>query len=179
MHDDGHQRGGQPHRPGSLLMVQAREMAQGEGLLIAGAEGVERLAQLVQLVRVLDAVEIVDGHHVVGPVCSTTTTVAAAPPLASLMVDELVAGDVQEPRGEATGSPPESIEPGQGPFERCRREVFGELGVTTPSEQEPMHGVDMESVQRGERIDIGARPFDELLLVERTGLEVGVHRPPA
>jgi hypothetical protein len=155
-------------------------MSQYEGPLVTGIELGERRPQELELVRILDPAEVIERDPVVESISGSPRTVTSPPALSTVVIGEFVAGDSEEPRCDSTGAPAEPVEAGESAFERCCRDVFGQLRIPATAVDETMNPVDMPTVDLSERIGIRTRLFDERSLVEQTRVvRVVSHQPPA
>lgn len=179
MHEDGHERRGDAHGSGRLLVGETGEMAKGERPLVARVETVERSSKGIELVGVVDPVHIVDRDMIVEPIRRSSGPVTAPSTLAPMVIREQVPGDAEEPGRDPARMPTEPIEPGEGPLERGRREILGEFAVAAAAVDEAVDRIDVTTVELGEGVGIGAGPLHEELLVAPVAIVViGIHHPP-
>lgn len=153
-------------------------MPEDEGTLVAGVETIERISEIGETVRVVDAVEVVEHDAVLDPIGGPRRTLAAATTLSTVVVGDEVAGDAEQPWGDPARMPTEPVDAGERSFEGRCGDVLGELGIPAATQDEAMDRIDMTAVELCERLDIGTRLLDEPALVEQIGV-VGRrrHRP--
>jgi len=155
-------------------------MPKGECSLVAGVELVERLSQQHDPIGIVDPIEVVERDAVLETVGCPPRAITPATTLPTVVIGELVGGDAKQPWRDPTGPPPKPVETSQGPFEGRRGDILGHVPVSAAPKREAMDRVDVTTVDLGERVGIGSRPFDELTLVERVGIIAAVdHCPPA
>jgi hypothetical protein len=155
-------------------------MSQYEGPLVTGIELGECRPQEFELVRILDPAEVIERDAVVESISGSPRTVTSPPALSTVVIGEFVAGDSEEPRCDSTGAPAEPVEAGEGAYERCCRDVFGQLRIPATAVDEPVNPVDMSTVDLGSRSATRPRLFAARSPVDQARVvRVVSHQPPA
>jgi len=143
------------------------EVPEGEGPLVAGAERVERLDHLADLVVLFDGIEVVF-HRVVGEdVQAPLAPLTARAALPAVMVDQLVGGDAEQPGAEPGPVGVEPVEVAQRPFEGRRGDIFGRFGRPGAAVGERVDALHIPAVQHPEGGRIVASQDDQRPLIER------------
>jgi hypothetical protein len=84
----------------------------------------------------------------------------------TVMVDELVRRNAEQPRPDAGLSPPVAVKTPECLFERRRRDIFGNRLGARPAIGIGVDALDITTVELGKSVRVPTRQFDELTLVE-------------